>query len=269
MFSGLATIIQLACNYRGGHGTSKIKVFSTLFRLYSKSWLQKNKTPVAAQLNKFHVSGFDFPTVIGLYQDIFIRQHYRFQLSDNNAVIFDGGANIGMATLYFKERFPDASIVAFEPNAEIFDVLRLNVSVNKLQNVRLVNAALAKNNGNVAFFTPDKRGSINGTILTRQDYQGTTVEAVKLSSYIKEHSNNLVKLDIEGAELMVIEDLVESDKIKYVAEICAELHSTLGEGRALVFDILAEHGFNHEVISVDSPGPEQNVIVRFSRKLYL
>ena len=43
-----------------------------------------------------------------LYSEIFARESYRFHSKKKNPVILDCGANIGMATLYFKWLYPEA-----------------------------------------------------------------------------------------------------------------------------------------------------------------
>jgi len=57
-------------------------------------------------------------------------------------LIFDCGANIGLATLYFKNLYLGARIVAFEADPETAAVLRENVSANHLQDVSVHNLML-------------------------------------------------------------------------------------------------------------------------------
>src|SRR6266540_416966 len=64
---------------------------------------------------------------LDMYEDIFKEQTYRFQTSHLSPYIIDGGANIGLSTLYFKELYPNSHITAFEADEQIFDVLKRNV----------------------------------------------------------------------------------------------------------------------------------------------
>src|SRR5579862_10008371 len=57
-----------------------------------------------------------------LYSEIFARQNYEFTSTRENPVILDCGANIGMATFYFKWRFPEAQITSFEPDPSTFQL---------------------------------------------------------------------------------------------------------------------------------------------------
>jgi FkbM family methyltransferase len=66
--------------------------------------------------------------------------------------IFDCGANIGMATLYFKWLYPNARIEAFEADPTAFAVLEMNIARNRLTNVTAHNCALWDENGQIEFF---------------------------------------------------------------------------------------------------------------------
>jgi FkbM family methyltransferase len=61
----------------------------------------------------------------------------------------DCGANIGLATLFFKRLYPESEIHAFEPDPETFKMLRRNVEQNSLSYVYLYNVALSDQQGAV------------------------------------------------------------------------------------------------------------------------
>src|SRR6516164_3678329 len=49
------------------------------------------------------------------YEQIFLHQDYQFAVTRPPQTIVDVGANIGLASLYFANRFPQARILALEP----------------------------------------------------------------------------------------------------------------------------------------------------------
>ena len=57
-------------------------------------------------------------------EEIFRREQYRFETDAPAPFIVDCGANIGMATLYFKSLYPDATVLAFEPDPAAFACLQ-------------------------------------------------------------------------------------------------------------------------------------------------
>jgi hypothetical protein len=76
------------------------------------------------------------------FRAIFGDQVYRFRASRPDPVILDCGANIGMASLYWKRDYPEARITAFEPDPAIADVLRWNLRSAAAEGVTVVGAAV-------------------------------------------------------------------------------------------------------------------------------
>lgn len=168
-------------------------------------------------------SDFDF-----LYNEIFKVQEYRFSARTRSPFILDCGANIGMSVLYFKKLYPQAKIVAFEPNPETFKLLERNVQQNQLRDVQLVNAAVAENDGEMEFSVNDDETvwSLSDTGITHAyadpaGHKTIRVNKVRLSSYITEPVDYL-KLDIEGMEEIVVREIEE--KINSIEEIWLEFH---------------------------------------------
>ena len=63
----------------------------------------------------------------------------------NPQVILDIGANIGIASIYFTNRFPSAKIYAFEPMPENYSLLTKNIT--DYTNIKAFQFALGKKNG--------------------------------------------------------------------------------------------------------------------------
>ncbi len=60
--------------------------------------------------------------------EIFVEEVYRFQSDTNTPLIIDCGSNIGLSIIYFKRLFPEAKIIGFEPDNEIFKILENNIN---------------------------------------------------------------------------------------------------------------------------------------------
>ena len=175
----------------------------------------------------FRVESFDYETLHFLFREIFVRSEYWFDSSSDQPLIFDCGANIGMATLFFKWLYPRSVIHCFEPDRPTFEMLRRNVQANHLTDVHPHNVALSDVVGAVEFFVSASR---NGSLLmsldpqrtTAADYKSTIVDGTKLSAFVNGTPVDLVKLDIEGAEGVVLRDLVESGVIRKVKQFVVE-----------------------------------------------
>jgi FkbM family methyltransferase len=199
----------------------------------------------------FYVSYFDRPSLEHLYREIFVRQYYYYRANTDDPVIFDCGANLGMATLYFKWLYPKAHIEAFEPDPRTFAILNRNVNQNHLANVITHNCALWDESGEIEFFIDS---AIPGSLLMSTEssrLHGTSIQVMgrKLSDFIQ-GPVDLLKLDVEGAEHRILCDLVRSEKIHYIRQMVIEYHHQMGEQGSRLAGFLnqLEHaGFEYQI----------------------
>ena len=64
-----------------------------------------------------------------IVRDVLVDESYSSPLGSNPAVIFDVGANIGLASVWFASRFPNSLIVALEPESrQLYTLLEANSS---------------------------------------------------------------------------------------------------------------------------------------------
>jgi FkbM family methyltransferase len=221
----------------------------------------------------FKVSCFDRSTLIFLYREIFARQHYFFAAATENPTILDCGANIGMATLYFKWLYPGADIKAFEPEPSTFRLLETNVRQNRLTGTDIHNCALWDQNGTVDFFIdPGTAGSpLMSTDKFRLNGEAIQVAARKLSDFI-EGTVDLLKIDVEGAEHRILCDLVTSRKIEFVKELIVEYHHRIGNQHsclAAFLKLLEDSGFEYQIdaslFGLPSQHAFQDILIRAHR----
>lgn len=66
------------------------------------------------------------------YNEIFQRQIYRFRDRDSSGVIIDGGANIGLASIFFGAKYPGFQNVAYQPDPGLSQNLKLNLTISPL-----------------------------------------------------------------------------------------------------------------------------------------
>jgi FkbM family methyltransferase len=184
-----------------------------------------------------------------IYDEVFKRHIYRFESDVESPVIIDCGANIGVSIIYFKKLYPKAKVTAFEPDNQVFDYLNFNVKSFNLEDVKLINKGLWKEETELVFFSEgadaNRIMSDNEKLIKdNNQYHKTTIKTVKLSEYIRE-SVDFLKIDIEGAETDVI--LEAKDKLHLVRNIFIEYHSFVDRPQTLneILDVLSETGFRY------------------------
>lgn len=195
----------------------------------------------------------DASSLLTMYSEIFVDRMLETQLPDAPRIL-DCGANIGLATIWFKMRYPQASVTLFEPDPELVRVLIENLETLALNDAEIVPSAVSGISGAVPFA---RATPMSGRIATGSSL---TVESVRLSDWIQQPVD-LLKLDIEGSEFDVIENLCASGKIDRVGRIICEIHdnSRLQARLATLLRSLDEAGFRSTLSELrpwqHGPGP--------------
>ncbi|HEY1495767.1 MAG TPA: FkbM family methyltransferase [Candidatus Solibacter sp.] len=170
----------------------------------------------------------DYNTFLILFEEIFLTSVYHFRTENSAPSILDAGANTGMSVAYFKTIYPDCRIIAFEPDPANFKLLGKNVTRNGWANVELHNVALHRRDAELDFYDYNDRPGALSNGFWRPSEAGPakkviTVRAVPLSRHVEEPID-MLKMDIEGSEHDVLEDLVESGKLSAIRRITMEYH---------------------------------------------
>ena len=211
-------------------------------------WMPRYR-PGRIFLNGLQINYTDILSLYMEYKDIFVHRIYHFEAKNAKPYIVDGGGYIGMSVLYFKSVYPEARIISFEPDGEIFNILQTNVMANCLKNVELIKAGLAAEAGTFSF-VPD--GSDGGKICGDSESK-TTVKTVTLSDYL-DAPVDFLKLNIEGQELPVLEEAAAKGRLRNVRELVLEYHGWAGGEQRLgaILTLLDHEGFRYFIHDFDA-----------------
>jgi FkbM family methyltransferase len=181
------------------------------------------------------------------WDDIFVHRSLDFDTDARAPRILDCGANIGLASIYFKRRYPHAKLTAFEPDPRLASICHGNLAANNVtEQVEVKEAAVWTADGTVEFIC---EGTDSGAIASLDEpVQGpvTQVRSLRLRDWLDEPVD-LLKLDVEGAELPVLDDC--RDRLCNVRSMFVELHESNPARRQTgsMFDLLAAAGFVFDV----------------------
>ena len=210
------------------------------------------KRPItSASIFGFRVHFFDFAMFLYLFEEVFLKQEYYFVSDVPNPVIFDCGSNIGLALLYFKKLYPQSTIVAFEPDRTTYAVLQDNVRLNNLTNVHAHNNALSGTEGTIEFYNDPNQPGWPRMSIQKERMSGTseTIESVTLSRFI-DRKIDFVKMDIEGAEYAVIEELASRRKLNSVNEFVIEYHHHMNpdiDNLSAMLRVFEDNGMGYQI----------------------
>jgi FkbM family methyltransferase len=184
-------------------------------------------------------------------ETIYKNEIYAFKAKTDSPLILDCGANVGLSIRYFKKLYPQARIIAFEPDPQIFQVLQKNCE--GLTHVELHERAVWTENGFLEF-TSD--GSDAGRLTSLSGDRSTTkVKTVCLRDYLSKPVDFL-KVDIEGAEVEVLKNC--SDLLIHVEHLFVEYHGFVDRSPHLsvLLEVLEKAGFRYHIESdLISPKP--------------
>ena len=173
----------------------------------------------------YRLDYFNQSHALFLVHEIFVNAAYSFTSPTPRPRIVDCGANVGMTVLFFKAVRPEAEVLAFEPHPVTFARLLETIHSNCLRDVHVENAAVGERDGTVAFYSHQAdRGSLTGSL--DRSWGGDErleIRTVRLSGWIREPVDFL-KIDVEGAEYDVIDDLIATDAIRWIREAAIEYH---------------------------------------------
>lgn len=161
-------------------------------------------------------------------------------IKEKNFIFIDAGMHFGYFSLLVSILCPDCTIIGFEPDPDNLKIAFLNLFFHK--NKRLNLCALSDKNGEAEFYygiTESARGSLfkdqlyleekmHKDIVTtcRWDYFGIDYSKVKA-----------VKVDIQGAERLVLKDIYDS--------VCSGTHLFVEDSPEAI-EVMSKMSFSHQ-----------------------
>lgn len=180
----------------------------------------------------------DIPT----FEQIFVWDDYDLPVESNPAFIIDGGANVGFASVYFANQYPDARIIAVEPDESNAEMLRRNTS--PYPNVSVIQAGIWYRSANLKIENPEDEKWLFR--VREAEAEGEGVKAVTIAKLLEQSSSgyiDILKLDIEGAEREVFS--YNSEWLDKVDLLIIELHDHYKPGcSASVYSAISKYDFS-------------------------
>jgi FkbM family methyltransferase len=174
----------------------------------------------------------EYKCIINLFKELTIRPKN----------MIDAGANIGLTSIYFKAFYPELNIIALEPNSSVGERLSLNITKNKLKQIKLYNKGLWSKTTSLSIDNSFRDGE-DWSYSVLEDLNGN-IKAVDLKSLIDSENLDIIdfiKIDIEGSEKEVFErgDLSWLKRTKVIA---IEIHDEF-DCRNHIEETLIQFGF--------------------------
>lgn len=193
----------------------------------------------------------DIKSFLWQYHEVFFQNIMEFDTKNPNPIVFDCGANVGTVSSYIKTIYPNAKIIAFEPDEKVFDFLKGNIERNKFQNVELNKKAVWIKSETLKFAT---EGADSGSLVNQNNQENfMEVEAIDINDYLEQYNQiDFFKMDIEGAENTVFPHLEKN--LHRIQNIFLEFHSFHNDNQQLaqILEIAQRNGFRYHIQSIYS-----------------
>ncbi len=202
-------------------------------------------TPGSIGFGRYQIEYGDLMSVWPQWSDIFLEHSLRFTAATDAPRVLDCGANVGLASLYFKALYPRANVTAFEADPALAAMCGRNLAANGCGDVVVESAAVWTGNGNVEFFTEGGDSGMVAEVGQPGPVPMEVVRSVRLREYLEREPVDLLKLDIEGAELPVLLDC--ADQLSRVSLLILDLHEFDPASRqtASIFALLDAAGYRY------------------------
>lgn len=238
---------------------SKVKLYINYYKLCSKRFGVLKGLLIFIKIKhgksgKINLPGYKSPIYLRpknhydsyTFQEIFLQEDYDVDISEVS-VIIDAGANIGLSSCYFANKFPNATIICLEPDMENCAILRQNTE--NYTNVHILENALWNKNEDVVITNPDagKRGFMIGNATDESSIilKGITIQSIIEKFKIRQI--DIFKIDIEGAEKEVFAENT-NDWLSITRLMFVELHDRMKKGTSQsVFKAVSSHDFIFEM----------------------
>jgi FkbM family methyltransferase len=216
-------------------------------RAWHRAELTPRFTPGAIRMMDYDLRYSDLLSFCPQWQDIFVRRVLAFRSNNPAPRILDCGANVGLASLFFKRAYPAARVTAIEADPSLFAMLQTNLRANHAADVQTIHAALWTSNGTLAFQCEGSDSGMIGTLPGAIDGRSVTVPSLRLRDLLEREAFDLLKLDIEGAEDAVLEDC--EPVLHRVAAMVMDLHEFDPRTRQAprVLERLTRAGFGYAI----------------------
>jgi FkbM family methyltransferase len=217
------------------HTAKKFGIFNTVKLYIDRDFLHK-------KLLSFQPKGWKAPVYIRqnssdwtVFQEVFSKRNYNAKIPFTPKIIVDCGANIGLASLYFMQRFPGVKVIAIEPEENNYNQLIKNLTQYK--NAFPIQGGIWNRSAYLEVGDIYNMGSWGFSCQEIAEYKPGAVRAYSIDEVMS--SNNIeeidiLKLDIEGAELELFTDNYDNWLPKTKC-IIIELHDWRRKGCSKIF----------------------------------
>lgn len=186
-----------------------------------------------------------------IYRD---RIYKPFVEGKKDLTILDCGANLGLTTQYFSQFAKN--VYSVEPSKQHVEVLEHMVEHNKLDNVKVIKAAIADKDGEMTLHhNPNVTMFSLKEAVASPEHGSEQVETMRVNTLLERYDIkhvDFMKLDIEGAEMEVVGGRGFEKACEKIDSMVVEYHTWSGWNPSQLVNALRDYGYKVEQIPADA-----------------
>ncbi|NSW45960.1 MAG: FkbM family methyltransferase [Bacteroidales bacterium] len=166
---------------------------------------------------------------IQTFYQVLFNQEYNIKLEFKPNVIIDLGANIGLSSVFFANKFPESKIIALEPEKNNYDMLLKNTK--NYQNIVIYHNAIWHKHADLSI-KDNNLGEWGYSVMESTHENQDNVKTLTMIDLINIHQItqiDILKIDIEGSEIELFQSNFEQ-WLPITKVIIIELHDWLRKG---------------------------------------
>jgi FkbM family methyltransferase len=218
------------------------------YRIAVPEWFMNNRGDGGITFEKLQQNGE--------IEEIGIYKHMREFMSKfpKDSIFLDIGAQMGLSTLSVaSDRY---NVIAVEPVASNIQILQENIDLNGFDKVKIANIAAFHENRDITIYVPHEEDCASLSVSAANipgatNVKSETVKAMRIydwliQNHIDTDTIKFVKIDVQGAEEMVIdgmEELLDKD-LHILMEWDSRMMNSMGTNEQSFFNKLVSKGFS-------------------------
>jgi FkbM family methyltransferase len=250
----IVTMPRKFASFISGKGLGKLPLVTTIYGLFYCSLKPSGIVLIDVQGSKMYVDARDvgvapFLLTWGVYErnetELFKK------LLKKGMVVVDVGAHIGYYTLIAAGFVgEEGKVFAFEPDPHNYSLLTKNIEINGFRNVIPLRKAVFSKTRKMKLFLDKSNLGRHSLSETNVDKGASiTIEATNLDDYFKgaDHKIDIIKLDVQGSEMKVLEGMTsiikQNENLKIITEFWPIGLRNSGSSPKNFLNKLEEYGF--------------------------
>jgi len=159
------------------------------------------------------------------FNEVVRSENYQEFIFGQNDVLLDLGGNTGYLVVKYHDKVKQ--IITVEPDKDNIEIIQDNIKLNNISNTIVIDKAVVHDDKKqISFYIVNGKSTSMNSIFKTRGRKEVTVGCVNINYLIETYNPTHIKIDIEGAELDVLNN-IKTENFKNIKQIIFEYHFSI------------------------------------------